>query len=348
MIPADLASRLRLLTEASFFNTEPPVAGLQRAREIQSQLPDLVPGQRFFATLQRALPDGSFRAIIAGQQMTLSLDASAKAGDTLELVVTETTPRAVFARLATPETAASTAGPSASAQPTLSQAGRLISFLLTGQPGPQPSLLAGNTPLLGAPPVLGEQLAGQLRAALRQSGLFYESHLADLVLGKASPHALRQEPQAQAAPPTAATAGSQAQGPDRPAGAGSTIPDRLVPIVHQQLEALASHQYVLHGQAWPGQAFEWLIEDPEDGGPSGAGENDDSRWRSTLRLTLPSLGHVEAELQLSGSGLTLRLRAEQGVTLDALSTGSAALAARLRAADLRLVDMRMERIDDHG
>ncbi len=99
MIPSDLAARLRLLNEASFFNTDPPVAGLQRTREIQAQLPDLVPGQRFFATLQRTLPDGTFRAVVAGQQMTLSLNTAAKAGDTLELEVSQLTPRAVFARI---------------------------------------------------------------------------------------------------------------------------------------------------------------------------------------------------------------------------------------------------------
>ena len=106
MIPADLAARLRLLNEASFFNTEPPVAGLQRAREIQAQLPELVPGQRFFATLQRTLPDGTFRALVAGQQMTLSLNSAAKSGDTLELEVSQVTPRAVFARIVGAETAA--------------------------------------------------------------------------------------------------------------------------------------------------------------------------------------------------------------------------------------------------
>ncbi len=132
MIPADLAARLRLLNEASFFNTEPPVAGLQRAREIQAQLPELVPGQRFFATLQRTLPDGTFRALVAGQQMTLSLNSAAKSGDTLELEVSQVTPRAVFARIVGAETAA---GNTASAQPALSQTGRLISFLLTGPMG---------------------------------------------------------------------------------------------------------------------------------------------------------------------------------------------------------------------
>ena len=116
MIPADLAARLRTLTEASFFETEPPVPGLQRAREIQSRLPELVPGQRFFAILQRILPDGSFRAVVAGQQMTLALDGSAKSGDTLELEVSQVTPRAVFARIVGAETAA---GNTASAQPAV-------------------------------------------------------------------------------------------------------------------------------------------------------------------------------------------------------------------------------------
>ena len=188
MIPSDLAARLRTLSEASFFETEPPVPGLQRAREIQSRLPELVPGQRFFATLQRTLPDGSFRAVVAGQQMTLSLDASAKSGDTLELEVTQLTPRTVFARVVGGETATA-AG--ASAQPALSQTGKLISFLLTGQPAPSSASLAGNRPLLSAPPTAGSQLVPALRQALGQSGLFYESHQVQWVLGKLDTAALQ-------------------------------------------------------------------------------------------------------------------------------------------------------------
>ena len=40
------------------------------------------------------------------------------------------------------------------------------------------------------------------------------------------------------------------------------IPKRLMPVVHQQLDALATQQYVWQGQAWPGQPIEWVIEDP--------------------------------------------------------------------------------------
>ncbi len=214
MIPSDLVARLRLLNEASFFNTDPPVAGLQRAREIQSQLPELVPGQRFFATLQRTLPDGSFRALVAGQQVTLSLNTAAKAGDTLELVVAQTTPKAVFARLANPEGAVPA---NSSAPSTLSPAGKLISFLLTGQPPPKPAVLANNQPLINTPPTQGAPLVPMLRQALAQSGLFYESHQAQWLSGKTTLAALQREPQAQAG--TGAGAGASAG-----ASAGVPVP----------------------------------------------------------------------------------------------------------------------------
>lgn len=376
MIPADLAARLRLLNEASFFNSEPPVPGLQRAREIQSQLPELVPGQRFFATLQRTLPDGTFRALVAGQQMTLALNTAAKSGDTLELEVSQVTPRAVFARIVGQEAAATV---TASAQPALSQTGRLISFLLTGQPAAQPASLAANQPLLAAPPANGAQLAPLLRQALGQSGLFYESHQADWVLGRRDTASLTSEPQGQAQTRSTAQGASQAatgqavhqgvaspksgaqsgqpaaaEGSERAAQARGAaladeaapvrtapIPDRLIPIVHQQLDALATQQYVWHGQAWPGQAVEWRIEDParDDGSTE---EETAHGWDSTLRLTLPRLGGVEAQLHLSGKQVALRLRADEADTLVALDAGAAALASALEAVDLRLSGLIVE------
>ena len=394
MIPADLAARLRLINEASFFNTEPPVAGLQRAREIQAQLPELVPGQRFFATLQRTLPDGTFRAVVAGQQMTLSLNSAAKSGDTLELEVSQVTPRAVLARIVGGETAA---GSTASAQPALSQTGRLISFLLTGQPTPQPASLAGNQPLLNAPPASGTQLVPLLRQALSQSGLFYESHQAQWVLGKLDTAALLREPQGQQSAPgagqpgTGASAGSAGQaatatasatpstpaapavqsaataaarvagGADEATQVDSTrnaaalragveeaapvraqpIPERLIPVVHQQLDALATQQYVWQGQAWPGQPIEWVIEDPQG---EGGNEGDDTEptWNTTLRLTMPRLGGVEAQLHLTPAGVALRLRADDPPTIRALDAGGAALASALEAANLKLTGLVVE------
>lgn len=451
MIPSDLVARLRLLNEASFFNTEPPVAGLQRAREIQSQLPELVPGQRFFATLQRTLPDGSFRALVAGQQVTLSLNSAAKAGDTLELVVAQTTPKGVFARLATPEggVAANSSAPS-----TLSPAGKLISFLLTGQPPPKPAVLANNQPLLTTPPTQGAPLVPLLRQALAQSGLFYESHQAQWLSGKTTVAALQREPQAQAganaqlvrpglavagqsalaaAPGSASAAlatqaanllaattalpgqatgsagmfglaagatgatgtaaaaaqyaneAAQISGRPGPAtvggnpslggnlaptmagtaalaigaadadptraqaqGAGAeaaqarpvAVSERALPIVHQQLDALATNQYAWSGMAWPGQKIEWIIEDPRGDGSGEDGSAED--WNTTLRLSLPRLGGMEAVLHLTQAGVALRLRAEQPATRAALEEGRADLEAALAATEVPLTGMVVE------
>jgi hypothetical protein len=407
MIPSDLAARLRLINEASFFETEPPLPGLQRVREIQSRLPELVPGQRFFATLQRTLPDGSFQAVVAGKELTLALNTAAKSGDTLELEVSQVTPRAVFARVVGGEAAVAA---NASAQTALSQTGKLISFLLTGQPAPSPASLAGNRPLLDAPPGTGSQLVPVLRQALGQSGLFYESHQVQWVLGKLDTAALLREPQGQqsaaaagnaaganapqasspaggiganaatqgaaAAPDTAAAragtaridaatatrAGSEvAVGHAGAADAESTqasaariaaadasaarapIPERLMPVVHQQLDALATQQYVWQGQAWPGQTVEWLIEDPQHEGDGDGSEAAAPTWNTTLRLTLPRLGGVEAQLHLTPAGVALRLRADDDTTIQTLDGGAVALASALEAVGLKLTGLVVER-----
>ncbi|MDR0703330.1 MAG: flagellar hook-length control protein FliK [Azoarcus sp.] len=446
MIPSDLAARLRFLHEASLFEGSPPVAGLHRSREIQAQLQDLAPGQRFFATLQRTLPDGTFRALVAGRQITLALNASAQPGDTLELVATRVTPGIVLSRLASPETAA----PAASARPNLSPTGQLISFLLTGQPAAKPTALANNQPFFSTPPpsaananaqttpavaaqgapniaqttpaaaqgvpntvqtlpgaaasaqlaasaqtVASTQLAPMLRQALAQSGLFYESHLTQWLAGKIDLAALAREPQSQGMQPPAgqapssATHAAAASSPaapasSTPAGTGNAAPasgnnaalqaiarneepiarvagatgqpaenplrggpiaERLLPIVHQQLETLASQQYVWHGMAWPGQAFEWIIEDPRGEGRAD-GEENDREWRTTLRLTLPRLGGIQASVRLTASGVALRLDVDDETAARALETHRDELEEALAAAGVPLTGMAVERRDE--
>ncbi|MBX3683611.1 MAG: flagellar hook-length control protein FliK, partial [Thauera sp.] len=119
------------------------------------------------------------------------------------------------------------------------------------------------------------------------------------------------------------------------------IPERLMPVVHQQLDALATQQYVWQGQAWPGQNFEWWIEDPQHEGEH-AGEEPENTWNTTLRLTLPRLGGVEARLHLTPAGVALRLVADDRATLQTLDGGAAALASALEAANLKLTGLVIE------
>ncbi|MDR2881306.1 MAG: flagellar hook-length control protein FliK [Azoarcus sp.] len=458
MIPSDLAARLRFLHEASLFETSPPVAGLHRARELQAQMQELVPGQRFLATLQRTLPDGTFRALVAGQQLTLALNTAAKPGDTLELIATNVSPKVVLSRLATPADGTS----AGSARPTLSPTGQLISFLLTGQPAAKPAVLSGGQPFLQAPPPpaggtpagnvsavqiataantqpttigtqpsavgtqpstigtqfvstapsaaqltvtntqlasVGAQLVPLLRQALSQSGLFYESHQAQWLAGKIDLATLLREPQAQGtgqppagsptgSPSTSSTAaphvpGQAAGGPGAEAAsrAGNVptsntavqalarneapiaqvrevtrqqaenvmrhnpIAERLLPVVHQQLESLASHQYIWHGMAWPGQMFEWIIEDPRGEGHA-EGEDADGQWNTTLRLTLPRLGGVEVRVELGRKGVALRLQVADRPAATKLETRANELAEALEAAGVPLTGMVVEHRDD--
>lgn len=439
MIPSDLAARLRTLTEASFFDSDPPIQGPARVREIQARLPELAPGQQFTATLQRALPDGTFQAVVAGRSYTLALNHSAKPGDTLELVVTKSAAQTVFAQLANPAATANTAPSSGAA---LSATGRLISFLLTGQPAPQPAQLASGQPLTQAPPTQnGAQLAPALRQALAQSGMFYESHQAKWLSGKFDLTQLKQEPQgrqvqagatgplaggAQPAPgmppgmapregllqtlfratgiatapaepaddtaaagtrPATTTASATPASPTTPGqtatplarGASTAnpgaagmaaaddangqrpadsqqnassalrtpvIPERLLPIVHQQLDALGTQTYIWHGQAWPGQAVQWEIEDPTRERDEQGNEAPAQEWNTTLRLTLPTLGGIEARLHLTPAGVALRLMADDPETVEALQAAKARLDAALEAAALPLTGFLAEQRHD--
>lgn len=195
MIPADLASRLRVLIESS-------VQPASQVQEIPAGLPRFEAGDRFSALIQAVLPDGSFQALVAGKTLTLALPESARSGDVLELIVTAQRGETVFARQAAPSGQA--AAP-ADAQPhsTLSQTGQLISQLLTGRFGESsPTPLSSTGAALTTTPQNTAELTATLRQAVSSSGLFYESHLRQWVDGKLALAQLQQEPQARQSPLT--------------------------------------------------------------------------------------------------------------------------------------------------
>jgi len=350
MIPSDLAARLRTLNEASFFSGEPNVAPLARVKAISANLPEFTPGQRITASLQATAQDNTYQARIDGREVILSLPQGVKAGDTLELIVSHVTPQAVFANLAQP--AADTTSRAA-----LSQTGKLISFLLTGQPAAGTTSLNGGQPLLATAPQTAAataQLAGTLGAAVAESGLFYESHQARWLAGQTDTAALLKEPQGRESAAALKTAPATLTGSAESASAATTtttttaattakteltpIAERLLPLVHQQLDAIATHQLVWQGQIWPGQNMEWEIEDPARDS-EGSADEPDATWNTTLRLTLPSLGGVEARLHLTPAGLAVRLIADDRATRNTLEAAESRLADALAAANVPLTGL---------
>ncbi|MDR8833241.1 hypothetical protein FEQ02_04308 [Burkholderia pseudomultivorans] len=250
-----------------------------------------------------------------------------------------------------------------------------------------------------------------IRRTDRESGLFYESHLAQWLAGQRPLAALLREPQARlaaaqsgdadavlpdaadaldellaprpslpaarpAAPPggsaSSTPGGASSYGPAQdpaaaarphaawPPGAAdlsaassdaqapSPVHPAAVPLVRQQLDALATDQFRWTGDAWPGARLDWTIEPDDPGGRAPRGGSDDAgdgiAWRTRLTLTLPSLGTVDAELVLNGAQLVARLRANHAGA-ERLTQHEAALRRRFEGSGLQLGGLSIRAVD---
>ncbi len=363
LIPPDAGIRLRMQTETNLLQPTAP------ARELPASLDELRPGQNFTARIQESLPDNTYRALVAGRQITLQLTEGAKANDVLDLVVVDRTARGILARQVTPHAAGGdAAAPYAFAK--FSPAGRLIAQLLPpeGQQAP-PARLNGGQPLLDRPPLSPQAaalLAPTLARAVSQSGVFYEAHQAQWVTGRLPLAQLLQEPQGQRSAPaaflhaSAESAGRSAvsanvspqglpqTGPEKldasdtairgatPGPGAQPVPETLRPIVQQQLDAVALHRLAWHGEIWPGQGMDWEIEWESEREGDGS-EEEALRWQTSLSLTTPRLGRVDARLRLTADGVHIVLATPYGSSAADLRDAAPELAAALEAAGVPLL-----------
>lgn len=367
MIPADVASRLQVTSDAALR----PVAATQ---EISDKLAGLVAGQKVLAEVQALLPNGTYRALINQRNITLALPFSAKAGDSLELQVTETDGKLAFAVLSRPGGEEKPAAESVST--TLSRTGQLISTLYSGtqEAKGKAAALPLTTPVAPAPPQSAEELVPLLKQAIGQSGMFYESHQAEWVEGRLPRTALLQEPQGKLSSPSAFAAdpspsrlapqqssqtvsdtitalrpGSETAASNTADAAKSivtqpsqspTIAPQLQSLVQQQLEAMATQNFVWQGPVWPGQDMRWEIDENATQGP----QEDETapQWTTRLRMTLPRLGEIDARIQLRGNQITIAMSAGDDETRQRMRIDGESLRNQLDAAGLTLTSMGIE------
>ncbi len=353
MIPPDVASRLQASADVALR----PVAPTQ---ELTDKLSGLVAGQKVMAEIQAMLPNGTYRAVINQRNITLALPFSAKSGDSLELLVTESNGKIALAVVSHQDGKAAKEAVST----TLSRTAQFISQLFSRQEGSKEGakalMLNGNQPIAQAPPNSAHEILPLLKQAITQSGMFYESHQAEWVEGRFPKNALLQEPQGKLsapeafAPASTSTATSLTQAPPSAfssaephastrvaseAGQTSTssqlIAPQTHPIVQQQLDALATQNFVWLGQAWPGQNVRWEIE--EEGNRHEANdEATEESWRTRLSLELPSLGGVDAQIRLQGDQVILSINVNNSDTRVLMQTESDSLHRQLQDAGLML------------
>ena len=355
MLQPDVVARLRLLVDTA---RVPNAADNTRVNEVSA----LTPGQRVTARVEREIADARFYVTVLGKTYEMKLPAGVRPGQTLQLSYVSDTPRPTF--LLT-NTAPAVQGNE------LSQLGRLIAALL----GPKQQAANGTTAQrtvvpLTANPADTLTTPALLRAALAESGIFYESHQAQWVAGRMPLEQLRREPQGRLPPlpkppgETAAPAKQPAQpAPGRAAAPTPSSAERIpvadvrteptagrpvtpvqaqpspihpetAPIVRQQLETLDTRHVIWQGEAWQDQWMEW------ETGEEAQSPNGDSQaaWYSTLTLELPTLGKVRIRTVLAGIGARVRVEFVDSAAGERLRAAQALLAANLQSRGIDLAD----------
>lgn len=124
------------------------------------------------------------------------------------------------------------------------------------------------------------------------------------------------------------------------------VPEELRPLVQQQLEAVATNRLFWHGEVWPQQPMDWQIE--WQGEREADGNTDDAaHWSTSLSLTTPRLGRVDAKLQLSSRGVRITLATPYGASAGDMRDEAPKLASALEAAGVPLLNLQIRHEDEY-
>ncbi len=226
----------------------------------------------------------------------------------------------------------------------LSTVARLLGDAAAAGHGTAPAI-SPSAPLLPQPPPTAAELALALQRSIMDSGLFYESHLAQWTLQQYPQQQLQSEPQAQwhglpaavgtAADPVAAAGAQQSNAAMQP------LPDHAASLLRLQLQTLVAQQIAWHGEPWPGQPASIHIADDSPAAHTGI----EKTWRTRLELTLPLLGTVNASIALTGQHLDVALRSDTGESAERLRATVESLAAALDARAFDVAAIRVEHGD---
>jgi hypothetical protein len=315
----------------------------------QAMPPGTMPGQHLKGEVMAILGGGRFILQVAGQAMEFSLPKGVARGDRVNLFFISNDPQPTFllARFGR-------AGDS-----RVSDTGRWLSSFLgaTVQQLPAQATLGILRTLLGEPPVDSTQVGKMLQQGLRESGLFYESHLARWFGGDFPLEDLLREPQGKLSllkqpavipQPTASQTEDLARATLKTGSlevmeamvkrAGTTqsqegtADQRILSVVHEQLTALQNGQVLYRGDLFPGQKMEWSVSEREAHRNEEGGQ--ERSWDTTLQINLPKLGAINARLKLDGNRVSVSIRTGESASVGVLDRGRAKLLEQLEAAGL--------------
>ena len=217
--------------------------------------------------------------------------------------------------------------PSPASTTEFSQAGqqllRLATLIQTFQQQqpptpPQANFIQTTAPLLGDAKLDVLTLVTRLQQLVKNSGIFYEAAVARWAADKLPFSEVRQQPQNL--------------------GTGPQQLPKIQQILGQQLDLIQTGVLRMEFELWPQAVLQWLVQ--PDVPPLVQRWRDEQRrkqgeaaeppaWHSELKLTMPGLGELRAQLRFSEQRLAMQLQCAEE-WLDTLQQATALLVKRLR------------------
>lgn len=221
---------------------------------------------------------------------------------------------------------------SLSTQIELSTTGQLINKLLREtSTTPEKLHLQGKTPLLAETnsklhtTPLARQLETSLQHNIKESGLFYESHIAQWASGQRSLAELQNEPQSKISPNAEQLMLTNTEDSKHAS---------LSQLIHQQLEVLEHQKIQWTGLLAPQIPLHWSIEEnQQQQHPSSPEEaTKEATWQSDLQIEFPHLGKVAVRIYLNANQLQLSLKSDAASTSSLLKSEYLSLQKAIESA----------------
>lgn len=306
-------------------------------QETAARLANIAIGQQVQGKVLAKLSDGSHIVDINNTAAKIVLPDHIKSGDTLFMTLVRNDPRPTFilnqsagqnSNAATTQT-----NQQAGITTTLSDAAKLVETLAQNTAS-KPQTTSANALIPSAQQLQTPLLATALQNTIETSGLFYEAHVAQWVLGKRSKDDLLKEPQSKFSDTATDTLLNTKEAVDTTQGK----------LIQSQIASLEQQKVTWQGEVWPGQTMQWEIQQHQEQSSQQDNNADDnaSSWQSTATFTFERLGHVSATLQLSGNQLLIHINTDKEASKNAMIAGQTALQDNLDNTGIKLKQLMVD------
>jgi hypothetical protein len=331
-----------------------------------SQFSQLSVGQKIQAQVLAKFANQSFLVDVADSNVRITLPTGTKIGDKLQLSFISLLPRPTFllenqqsevgstqvkVQLSIPQQIDGEASDAltknlfssktfADTPTTFSAAAKLITqFLQQNRPAINLGDLIQLKPIAQSPDDIAqpEQLAQQLQSAIKSSGLFYESHIAQWLNKKLSLSNLQTEPQARLNSIGTADAGVESS--DKNTDKLSA----LAQLVEQQLDTLDQQTINWRGEILPDVPFHWQIsrQTKQSASPY-IDTSPEQTWQTTVKFELPHLGEITAIIDLKNQQLQFSVEGTSEEVAQVLRNNVLQLSEALSNAGAQLAGFKVK------